>query len=307
MVVDRRTFLGAAIVLPLQEMHARITLNRISLLTDEIAQSPEEAIAFCKRYGVRWVELRAVPGGGGTYAQLDEPVLVSTARELKQAGLRVSFLNTPMLKFTLPGTEPARRRNETPEQRQQREQREKARFERRHEELAKALRAAEIFEVNLVRVFTFTRVSSPETLLPEVAKIVAPMAAEARGRGMKLLVENEGSCNVATAAELRRICELVPDPGLGINWDPVNGLGFQEQAWPDGYQKLPLERLGNVQMKARGLVVGPVLLPWKQIFEALAADGYSGKIGLETHVFDGTLIEKAHLCMREILQLVGEA
>lgn len=307
MVVDRRAFLGAALVLPFEEKHARITLNRISLLTDEIAQSPEEAIAFCKQYGVRWVELRAVPGGGGTYAQLDEPVLLKTARELKQAGLRVSFLNTPMLKFTLPGTEPARRRNETPEQRQQREQREKARFERRHEELAKALRAAEIFEVNLVRVFTFTRVSNPEALLPEVAKIVAPMAAEARGRGMKLLVENEGSCNVATAAELRRICELVPDPGLGINWDPVNGLGFQEQAWPDGYQKLPLERLGNVQMKARGLVVGPVLLPWKQIFEALAADGYSGKIGLETHVFDGTLIEKAHLCMREILQLVGEA
>jgi sugar phosphate isomerase/epimerase len=131
------------------------------------------------------------------------------------------------------------------------------------------------------------------------------MAAEARRRGMKLLVENEGSCNVATSAELRRICELVTDAGLGINWDPVNALSFQEQPWPDGYRQLPLERLGNVQMKARGLVVGPVILPWKEIFDALARDGYPGKIGLETHIFDGTLIEKAHLCMREIQKLVS--
>jgi len=304
--MDRRVFLGGALAAPIAWAGARIGLDRISLLTDEIARSPQDAITFCKKYGVRWVELRGVPGGGGTYAMMDEPVLVQTAKELKEAGLRVSFLNTPMLKFTMPGTEPARRRNETPEQRQQREERERARFERRHEELARALRAAEIFEVPIVRVFTFTRVSDPGAFLPRAAEVLAPMAAEARRRGMRLLVENEASCNVATAAELRRICELVPDPGLGINWDPVNALGFQEQPWPDGYRLLPLERLGNVQMKARGLVLGPVFVAWKEIFEALARDGYQGRIGLETHVFDGTLIEKAHQCMRKILEMVAE-
>ncbi len=305
MKLHRRALLGGALAWPLRAAAGRIGLDRISVLTDEVARSPQDAIAFCKQYGVRWVELRGVPGGGGTYAYLDESALLDTAKQLKSAGLRVSFLNTPMLKFTLPGTEPARRRNETPEQRQQREERERLRFERRHEELARALRAAEIFEVPLVRVFTFTRVAEPASLLPRVAEILAPMAAEARRRGMRLLVENEASCNVATAAELRRICELVPDAGLGVNWDPVNALGFQENAWPDGYRLLPLERLGNVQMKARGLVVGPGLLPWKEIFEALATDGYAGRIGLETHVFDGTLIEKAHLCMQKILELVS--
>lgn len=307
MTLDRRAFLGAALASPLAGPAGRIGLDRISLLTDEIARSPEDAIAFCKQYGVRWVELRGVPGGGGTYASMGESVLVPAARQLKEAGLRVSFLNTPMLKFTMPGTEPARRRNETPEQRQQREERERARFERRHEELARALRAAEIFEVSIVRIFTFTRVAEPSSLLPRVAEVLAPMAAEARRRGMRLLVENEGSCNVATAAELRRLCELLPDPGLGVNWDPVNALGFREPAWPEGYRLLPLERLGNVQMKARGLVIGPDFLPWKEIFGALAGDGYTGRIGLETHVFDGTLIEKAHLCMEKIRELVAEA
>ncbi len=297
--------LGGALARPLRAAAGRIGLDRISVLTDEVARSPQDAIAFCKQYGVRWVELRAVPGGSGTYAYLDESALLEAAKQLKSAGLRVSFLNTPMLKFTLPGTEPARRRNETPEQRQQREELERRRFEQRHEELAKALRAAEIFEVALVRVFTFTRVAEPASVLPRVAEILAPMAAEARRRGMRLLVENEASCNVATAAELRRICELVPDAGLGVNWDPVNAHGFHEKAWPDGYRTLPFDRLGNVQMKARGLVIGPDFLTWGEIFGALAADGYAGRIGLETHVFDGTRIEKAHLCMRKILELVS--
>lgn len=283
----------------------RIGLDRISLLTDEIARTPEDAIAFCKQYGVQWVELRGVPGKGGTYAFLEEADLRATAKQLREAGLRVSFLNTPLLKFPLPGTEPARRRNETPEQRAMREKRDQALFERRHEDLAKALRTAEIFDVRLVRVFTFTRVAEPAALLPRVAELLDEMLPAARRAGVRLLVENEGSCNVATSAELRRLCELVSDETLGINWDPVNAISPGERPWPDGYRELPVRRVGNVQMKARGLVIGPDFVPWKEIFDALAADGYAGRIGLETHVFDGTLIEKAHLCMQEILKLTG--
>lgn len=280
-------------------------MDRISLLTDEIARTPEDAIAFCRQYGVRWVELRGVPGKGGAYAFMEEGELRTVARQLKDAGLRVSFLNTPLLKFTLPGTEAARRRNETPEQREARLKREQALFERRHEDLTKALRAAEILDVRLVRVFTFTRVAEPAALLPRVAGLLEEMLPAARRAGIRLLVENEASCNVATSAELRRLCELVPDETLGINWDPVNAMGHGETPWPDGYHELPVRRVGNVQMKARGLVIGPDFVPWKDIFAALAADGYLGRIGLETHVFDGTLIEKAHACMQEIVRLTG--
>lgn len=307
MNIRRREFLAGLAGAASLRAAARIGLDRISLLTDEIARTPADAIAFCKQYGVQWVELRGVPGGGGTYAYLGEDVLRETARQLREAGLRVSFLNTPLLKFTLPGTEPARRRNETPEQRQQRLERERALFDRRFEDLKKALRAAEMFDVRLVRIFTFTRVAEPEQLLPRVVEILGEMVSEARRAGVRLLVENEGSCNVATSAELRRLCELLPDEGLGINWDPVNAMGRGEKCWPDGYRELPVKRIGNVQMKARGLVIGPEFLPWGEIFDALAADGYSGKIGLETHVFDGTLIEKAHLCMQKILELTARS
>lgn len=305
MRLHRRQWLALLAGAAVTRASAAIGFDRISLLTDEIATTAEDAISFCRQYGVRWVELRSVPGRGDVYAYMAEPELRALAKQLREAGLRVSFLNTPLLKFGLPGTEPARRRNETPEQREARQRRELALFERRHEDLARALRAADILDVRLVRIFTFTRVAEPDSLLPRVAELLSEMLPAARRAGVRLLVENEGSCNVATAAELRRLCELVPDETLGINWDPVNATGHGERPWPDGFRQLPLHRVGNVQMKARGLVIGPDLLPWREIFDALASGGYDGRIGLETHVFDGTLVEKAHLCMREILRLTG--
>jgi len=301
----RRQFLLSSAAAPALWSRQRIDLSRISLLTDEIAKTPAEAIAFCKQYGIGNVELRRVPGGSGTYAVLDEPFLRGVAREFKEAGLQVSFLNTPMLKFTMPGTEPARRRTETPEQKTKREDREKVQFDQRIDDLHKAIRAAHILNVRDIRVFTFTRVADPSAFLPKVAPILIEMAAIAEKEGVRLLVENEGSCNVGSSAELKQICELVPRKGFGINWDPVNALGFKEISWPDGYKLLPAKRIGNVQMKARALVIGPDFVDWKSIFGALEKDGYKGKVGLETHVFDGTLIEKAHLCMKKIQELVS--
>jgi len=45
---------------------------------------------------------------------------------------------------------------------------------------------------------------------------------------------------------------------------------------------------------------------WKAILLALDRDGYKGKIGLETHIFDGTLIAAANASMREILRILNE-
>lgn len=300
----RRNFLLSTLATPALFGAKRIDLSRISLLTDEIARTPAEAIAFARQYGIRWVELRGVPGGGGTYAFLAEEKLREVAKDLKDAGLSVSFLNTPMLKFALPGSEPARRREETADVKTKRIEREKQQFDRRIDDLHKAIRAAHIFGVKRVRVFTFSRVAEPESVFPQVARILDEMVAIAEKEGVELLVENEASCNVATCAELKRICELVPRQGFAINWDPVNALNSKEKPYPEGYALLPKKRIHNVQMKARALVIGPDLLDWGAIFRSLTKDGYKGKIGLETHVFDGTLIEKSHLCMKKIQELV---
>ena len=63
----------------------------------------------------------------------------------------------------------------------------------------------------------------------------------------------------------------------------------------------------NVQIKGKGVMPNsPEKQNWKAIMQALARDGYKGKIGLETHIFDGTLIAAAHTSMEEIMRIVRE-
>jgi sugar phosphate isomerase/epimerase len=304
--MNRRDFLATSITAaaPLRAAN-KIGWSRISVLTDEVAKSPEEALAFCRQYQLKWVELRGVPGQRKSYFTLEGEELKAAAKQFKDAGLGISFLNTGMLKFDLPGTEPVRRRSETSEQRAARSPAIQAQFDRRLETLRQAINAAHAFDVRFVRVFTFTRVEDPIALMPRIAEILGEMAEAAKKEGIALLVENEGSCNVATSAELAKLCAIAPSSALGINWDPVNELPHKTIPFPDGFKLLPFKRVLNVQMKARALVVGPDLLDWKGILGALESGGYMGKVGLETHVFDGTLIEKAHLCMARIRELVA--
>lgn len=283
---------------------ARIDRSRISAITDEIAPSPAEAIRFAQQYGLKWVELRAVPGQKTYYQFLGEPELRAARKELDAAGVRVSFLNTGLLKFPLPGTEPLRYRNEAPEARARRLARDQAEFDRRMEDLRKAIRAAHILGTDKVRIFAFTRVAEPLALLPRIAEILEPMIALAEKENVRLLVENETSCNVATCAEAAALLRLLPSKHFGVNWDAQNGAAFNETPFPDGYNLLPKDRIGNVQIKGRSVLEGPQKLDWAAIFRAMEADGYQGCFGLETHIFGPELFQKSHECMREILRIV---
>ncbi len=300
----RRQFLAAALSAPALFGKNRIDVSRLSAITDEIAKTPAEAIQFAKLYRLRWVELRGVPGARKAYYSLPDEELKETVRTLAASGLKVSFLNTPFLKFTLPGTQPARRREETPEQRDRRLSSEADQFANRIKYLEKALRAAEILEVDKLRVFTFLRTAEPRAAYPKIAEIIGEMAHVASKAGMHLLVENESACNVATCGELTAFMKMVPAKNVGINWDPLNGEHQKEVAFPDGYESLPRKRIGNVQVKGKSLLDDKEKLDWAAIFRSLEKDGYKGKVGLETHYFDGTLIEKSHLSMREMIRVV---
>ena len=97
--------------------------------------------------------------------------------------------------------------------------------------------------------------------------------------------------------------KALPSKAVGINWDPHNDLNHHETPFPDGYRLLPKHRLWNVQAKGKSLLEPKEKLDWKAIFQALGRDGYRGAIGLETHYFDGTLIEKSHASIKEMIRI----
>lgn len=304
----RRNFLAGLATGPLLAQNgnapvSRIDRNRLSAITDEIAWNREEAMAFARHFNMRWVELRGVPGGKKHYASLTDEELKDAAKEFRDNGVKVSFLNTGYFKYGLPGTEVVRRRPETPEAKEKRLAKEKADFEQRADQIRQGVHTCQMLGTDKMRVFTFSRVAQPETIVQRVAEILGELALIADKEGVKLLIENEGSCNVATSAELAAIMKLIPSKNVGMNWDSLNGTAFKEIPYPDGYKTLPKDRIWNVQAKGKSLLDPQQKLDWAAIFSSLEHDGYKGQVGLETHYFDGTNLEKSHLSMEEMIRV----
>ena len=159
---------AASAALPLfAKTPTRIGRSRLSAISDEIAATPAEALAFAKKYGLEWLELRNVPGAKTPYFFMSEAELKPVAKEFSDHGIKISFLNTNLLKFGLPGTEPLRK-NETAEARAKRLPREQAQFDRRMDDLQKCIRAAQVLGV---RRHPFTR---PEHAARHVLIDVSP-------------------------------------------------------------------------------------------------------------------------------------
>jgi hydroxypyruvate isomerase len=281
--------------------------TRISAITDEIGKTTDESIEFAHNYGLQFIEIRNPPGNKKEYFQLTEPEIKADALRFHNEGLKVSFINTSLLKFGWPGSEPVRRRPEEPAAREKRLAGEKARWDNRLDDLRKAFHCAQIMGCDKVRVFAGSRVEDPKTMYSRIAETIGgEFAAIAEKEKVHLLIENEGSQNIATSAELADIMKLIPSKWVGMNWDPHNAYG-KETSYPDGYSVLPKSRILNVQVKGKGVMPSsPEKEDWKAIMLALDKDGYKGKIGLETHIFDGTLIAAAHTSMDEIMRIVHE-
>ena len=278
----------------------RFDRARLSVLTDEIG-SLEAAIAFAQRYQLSYVELRA-------YRPRPEAEWRSIRRQLDSEGLRVSFFNSALLKYALPGTLPVkwedfyenlyRAEGLTPEKL----------FARREAELEEAIRAAQILGAPAIRTFAFWRTADPAALRPQIVDLLAPMAETATRAGVRLALENEFATNCGTTEETVAVLRQVP--ALMLNWDPQNSVALGDRVYPEGRKQIPVARIANVQLKAEGLIGfgGAPRLDWPGIFTWLQKEGYPGRFGLETHTLRGPEINvpASHDCLKEMLRLVGE-
>ncbi len=308
-IMTRRELILGSLTAASLSGKSKIDRSRISAITDEIAKTPQEAIDFAHQYRLQFVELRNVPGGK-EYAFLPEADVKLAATQFAQAGLKVSFLNSSLLKYPWPDAEPVgltrTQRSEKADTSAARIKTGAERFARRMEELRTAINNCHILGVDLLRVFTGTRTAEPEKLVPRIVDVLGEMSLVAEKEKIHLLIENEYSCNIGTSAELANILKKLPSKWIGANWDSMNGLELNEKPFPDGYDVLPKSRIGNVQIKGKQLLDYPEKLDWKPIFQRLEKDGYQGKIGLETHIPGPGLIEASHASMREIIRIVED-
>ena len=307
--MNRRSFLattlGAAFALPATTR--RLDRSRVSAISDEVSRSPAEAIDFAHQFGLECLSLRDIPAPLGAekipYYSLPPDKMQQVAREFKEAGIRIAFLDTPFLKFDLPGTEPKRSKPEDSATRERRLAKDQALFDSRLEDLRQGIRASHTFECPLVRIFTFTRVAEPESVFARIADIIGEMSAIAEKEGVKLLIENETTQNAGTSVETANLLKLLP-ANVGINWDSLNALPLGEKPYPDGYEAVPKDRVWNVHVKGKSLLDYPEHQDWPALLNALDRDGFPGSLELETHIFGEQQIEGSRASMKEILRLL---
>src|SRR6266436_7949003 len=174
LMTRRELLAGTLAVASLPAKTAKVDRSRISAISDEIGKTPQASIDFAKQYDLQFLELRNVPGGK-EYSFLPEDQVKEAAANFARNGIRISFMNSSLLKFAWPGTEPVRKRQETEEARAKRLQAESERFAHRMDDLKTAIRNCHILGVDLLRVFTGTRTAEPEKLHPRIVEVLGEM------------------------------------------------------------------------------------------------------------------------------------
>jgi sugar phosphate isomerase/epimerase len=69
------------------------------------------------------------------------------------------------------------------------------------------------------------------------------------GKGVMIGPEDEHACNIATGRETARLLAAVDHPNLRVVWDPANALVAGEVPYPDGYNRLPFDRIAHVHAR----------------------------------------------------------
>lgn len=309
----RREFVagGATAVLlsAIPSWAADVKQFELGVITDEVTQDFEKALLWAKGYGLGWVELRFVWNKYVTDFTADD---VTRAKDLlAKHGMKVSVVDSAYFKTLLFGTQS--KFSEGKADPLQSDLSQQAAI------LERAIARAKDFATDKVRIFSFLRVADPNTVFDRVARELERTAEIAKRENIRLVLENEFSCNVATGAEGAAMLKAVTSPSLGLNWDPGNAFAACETPYPNGYDALDKKRMWHMHLKdaapapkdeeAKWMPVGGGKIDFLGQFRALIKSGYEGTMSLETHYLNAAKNKEASSreSMDGLLKVIREA
>jgi sugar phosphate isomerase/epimerase len=243
------------------EIPAALRIFKLGAISDGFSDDLEEALKVMKGYGLEWVEIRHI--WGHIYNTEASPGEIRRVRELlDRYGFRVSVVSTALYKCTLPGTQPVVHEEDAYP------------YSEQMDLLKRAADRAHAWGTQTLRGFTFWRVAEPEKIAGRVADELEKAAAVAHSEGVRLAIEDEGSCNVRTGYELARLLASVKAPSVGANWDVGNPWFGGEVSFPSGYEVLPKDRIWHMHLKGVACEA-----PGKQCQNAFADQGSVDLVG----------------------------
>ncbi|MBZ5565422.1 MAG: sugar phosphate isomerase/epimerase [Acidobacteriia bacterium] len=281
---------------------------KLGIITDEITQDFQKALQFISSYSLHYCELREL--WNKNLMNLSQEQLDRAKALIAKHRLRVSDLGTPLFKYNLP---------EMPAQPREKRDTFLANFTDQDTEdlLRRSFELARFFGTDIVRIFSYWRVSDPEKAYPHVRARLAKAAETAAQERMVLVIENEPECNIGTGRELGRILRDVNSSSLRGNWDPANAVMLGEVPYPDGYRQVrgmfAHMHVKDVKKdpqsgKLAWAPVGGGFIDWVGQFKALRGDEYTGTMSLETHYRrpDGNTLESTRESLEGLLHVLKQ-
>jgi hypothetical protein len=173
----------------------------ICLITDEVSPSLDEGLAFAHEEGIGTIDLRIIDGRN--VLALSRGELADAGQRVRAAGLSVSCICTPLLKWSPPGKTARTDGDQFGFELGDRTPR---------DVYAQAFAAAEILGARNLRVFSYLAYGGFG--LDDLREPVEDLLALAEKFDMKVHVENEGVCNITGLAELEAVMTTYRYPGL---------------------------------------------------------------------------------------------
>jgi sugar phosphate isomerase/epimerase len=257
---------------------------KLGVITDEVSPDLGETLkTFYPKYGLGWAEIRNLQIGGKNkyvYKSATKDEIKDIRKQLDDAGIKLSMLDTGFYKIALPGTNPlhegASELNPS-----------EGEFARQMDELKRAADAAHTLGTKKVRIFTFLRVPDPDSIFDRIVDELHKAITVAKQQDVVLVVENEHSCNTATGTETAKLFNAVKDRTLMHNWDPGNCFEAGEEPFPKGWNMLDHERIIHIHLKdAAGKEWKPIgagEIDFIGQFKALKDMQFNQTMSLETH------------------------
>lgn len=240
---------------------------RLGIFTDEISQDFEEAVKFAIENDIKDFEIRSV--WRKNVGRLNKEEIARIKSIVDDYGAKIAVIGSPFLKCNLNNEEEYRAHMKI---------------------LDNCIYQAHKYETNIIRIFTFWRVTPIEKYWNSIIDKLRVPVKKAEKEGIILAVETEGSTNVGNCSELRKLFDSLPSDNLKATWDVANSYFGGEIAYPDGYQ---LIRGEVVHLHLKDFVIDPStgkrkptyigegLIPYEDIFRDLLKDGFDGVASIE--------------------------
>src|SRR3989475_3527648 len=175
---------------------------KLSVINDEITQDFGRACEVAaQEFGLQLIEIRSM--WGKNIMRLDAKEIDEARKILEKYKLRVSSIASPIFKVDWPGAPTSKfspKRDQFGAD---------FTFAQQDELLERGLELARVFQVDRIRIFDFWRLDDPKPYRTAMDRKLIEAATKAARRGITLLLENEASCNTATAIEAARTLDAL--------------------------------------------------------------------------------------------------